>query len=73
VIRRATAIAAWADDALDEDTRERIRVARAHAFDELARALDVEPAPETIAPLGLPTAAEARAMLASLGEELGLT
>jgi hypothetical protein len=63
-------IAAWADERLDHAARARVREARARAIADLTREMASGPDPDTVAALGVPTAAEAQAMLESLGGTL---
>lgn len=59
-------IDAWVMPLLDASERRRIEAAKTQAWIDLAAACDVEPAPEVVRVAGLPTAREARALLAEL-------
>jgi hypothetical protein len=63
-------LAAWYDAQLTEQEREAIATAKQQAFTELAEQLSVEPASEVVAQAGLPAAATAKALLASLRSSL---
>jgi len=61
-------IDAWLMPLLDADQRRRIEAAKTQAWIDLAAACDVEPAPEVVRVAGIPTAREARALLAELAK-----
>ncbi len=64
------AVAAWLDTKLDPQGRARVRRARAKAVEALVRSVAVERDPDLSKELGLPTAAEARAVLEQLRASL---
>lgn len=59
-------IDAWVMPRLDAGERRRIEAAKTQAWIDLAASCDVEPAPEVVRVAGIPTAREARALLAEL-------
>lgn len=65
-------IAAWAETKLDAEARERVGAARRAAFADLAQALSADPPSDVARAVGLPSAAQAKTMLASLASEMPL-
>lgn len=59
-------LGAWLLAQLDADARTQVARAQEEAWDALALACDVEPAPEVVRDAGMPTAAVARRLLAAL-------
>jgi len=65
------AVADWIDCKLDADARRRVREARESAWDELLQGASIEPCAAVSRELGMPSAAEARAMALSLRASMG--